>query len=326
MSRDTAKSRTGWIFDPLFLEHNAQRSHPESPDRLRAITSAVTDAGLMPKLNTAEFQEASDKELQWVHRSAYLESLQAAEGQYWDSDTFVGPNSPTIARRAAGGILTATGKVWSGEWANAFCAVRPPGHHAPANRAMGFCLLNNVAVAAANLRAADPEVRVMILDWDVHHGNGTQEIFYNSPDVLYASLHQFPFYPGSGGADEIGRDAGKGYTINKPLAAGSGDQEFLDAIDAIIDEANTRFRPDLIILSAGFDAHHADPLGGLKVTTECFATATKRVTDYAAAACRGRLVSVLEGGYDLTALGESVAVHIDRLITAGLQHPRENPQ
>jgi acetoin utilization deacetylase AcuC-like enzyme len=234
-----------------------------------------------------------------------------------DPDTYVGHGSPQIARLAAGGVLAAAQLVWKGELANAFCAVRPPGHHALPGRAMGFCLLNNIAIAAAGLIADAPDARVLILDWDVHHGNGTQAIFYETPQVLYASMHQYPFYPGSGGADETGRGAGEGYTVNVPLRAGSGDNEFLAAIDFILSDHAGRFAPDMILISAGFDAHHDDPLGGLAVSTSGFIEATRRVCAFASNICCGRIVSVLEGGYNLArrgGLADSVLGHVTELV------------
>lgn len=307
-------SGTAWVFSPEFLEHNSGLSHPECPARLSSILSHLIQKGLTQKLRALEAIPVTDDELSKAHTRRHIATLSRSEEKWFDPDTFCGSGTPRIARLAAGAVLAATRAVMNGEFRNAFCAVRPPGHHATAERAMGFCYFNNVAVAAANVVASNPSLRVLILDWDVHHGNGTQAIFYESDAVLYASTHQYPFYPGTGAANETGRGAGRGYTINKPLAAGAGDREFLDAISSILDESLAMMTPDLIMISAGFDAHRADPLAGLNVSVEGFSEATRRVCAFADAHCQGRLVSLLEGGYNLDALGDSVATHVAVLV------------
>lgn len=314
MARPEHNSSTGWVFDEEFLRHNADLDHPECADRLRAILRRLTDDGLLDRVETLSYPAATEEEITQVHTREYIGRLAQAEGQYWDPDTFVGPGSPGIARLAAGGVMAATRAVWRGELANAFCAVRPPGHHALADRAMGFCLLNNVAVAAADILAREPGAKVLILDWDVHHGNGTQAIFYESAQVMYASMHQYPFYPGSGAASETGRGKGEGFTVNRPLAAGSGEEEFLAALADILDGPAHRFDPDLLLVSAGFDAHADDPLANLRVTTGGFVLATRRVCAFAREHCGGKVVSVLEGGYDLDSLADSAAAHLRVLI------------
>jgi acetoin utilization deacetylase AcuC-like enzyme len=314
-------SGTAWVFSPDFLEHNSGLNHPECPERLTAILSRLAGSDLIPKMIALEVVPATDDELAKAHTRRHMDTLSRSEEKWFDPDTFCGEGTPQIARLAAGAVLNATRAVMDGEFRNAFCAVRPPGHHATAERAMGFCFFNNVAVAAANIVASNPDLRVLILDWDVHHGNGTQAIFYESNSVLYASTHQYPFYPGTGAANETGRGAGRGYTINKPVAAGAGDREFLDAISSILDETLALMKPDLIMISAGFDAHHADPLASLNVSVEGFSEATRRVCAFADAHCQGRIVSVLEGGYNLDALGDSVAAHVAVLVEMSKGNP-----
>jgi acetoin utilization deacetylase AcuC-like enzyme len=316
-----AATGTGLVFHPDFLRHNDALAHPESPLRLTAIAERLASDGLTTQLRSVAAMEADDGELERVHTRRYLDQLASAGGHQLDPDTYCGPDTPRIARLAAGGVLAATRAVMRGDLANAFCAVRPPGHHALADRAMGFCFINNAAVAAADVVANDPSATVLILDWDVHHGNGTQAIFYESSSILYASTHQYPFYPGTGSASETGRGAGRGFTINKPLWAGSGDREFLDAISQILDESAGKIHPALVIISAGFDAHRDDPLAMLEVTVDGFVRATHRVCEYAREICGGRVVSVLEGGYNLTALAESVAAHVTVLLDAGTTTP-----
>ncbi len=229
-------------------------------------------------------------------------------------DTPISESSYTVAVAAVGGVLAAVDAVLAGEVRNAFCAVRPPGHHATRDRAMGFCLLNNVAIATRYIQQKHKLPKVLIVDWDVHHGNGTQEIFYNDPDVFYFSVHQYPFYPGTGSADERGAGQGEGFTLNVPLPAGSGDREFQQALSEKLVPAARQFQPDFVLISAGFDAHQNDLLGGMRVTTEGFAELTRIVKQMAEEHCQGRLVSVLEGGYHLDSLAASVEAHLRNLM------------
>lgn len=306
---------TGWVFDPAFLRHNADITHPERPARLAAIVESLDRRQFLESMSPILHDPVSEDDLQRVHPQAHIATVESARGQYLDPDTFVSEESPEIARLAAGAVVAAARMVWRGELANAFCAVRPPGHHALAERAMGFCLYNNIAIAAEALRHDTPGTKVLILDWDVHHGNGTQAIFYENPDVFYASLHQYPFYPGTGSTAETGRGEGKGTTANFPLPSGAGDDQFLGAIQTMLDNHATAFKPDIVLISAGFDAHRSDPLGGLNVTTEAYAEATRLVCNFARENCTGRVVSILEGGYDLSALADSVSAHVLELIT-----------
>jgi acetoin utilization deacetylase AcuC-like enzyme len=224
------------------------------------------------------------------------------------------PKSFDAALRAAGAAIYAVDQVMSGAAGNAFCAVRPPGHHALRNKAMGFCLFNNVAIAARYVQKKHGLAKVLIVDWDVHHGNGTQAAFYDDPTVLYFGVHQWPFYPGTGAADEKGEGRGLGTTVNVPLPAGSGDREFQRAFEEALEPAARAFRPDFVLISAGFDAHEGDTLGRMKVSTEGYARLTRIVRRIADPSARGRIVSVLEGGYNLDALAASVEAHLRALM------------
>lgn len=246
-----------------------------------------------------------------VHLSR-LERLQPGTGIVRiDADTLMSSESYRVAKLAVEGTLAAADGIITGQFTNAFCAVRPPGHHAEANRAMGFCLLNNVAIAARYLQHRHGLKKIMIIDWDVHHGNGTQHIFEEDPTVFYFSVHQFPLYPGTGRADEHGRGAGEGYTLNCPLPPGKGDDEYMTVFEKSLRPAVEVFRPDFILISAGFDAHRDDPLANMGVTEEGFGEMTRRVKDWARVHCHGRLLSCLEGGYNLGALARSVERHLN---------------
>jgi acetoin utilization deacetylase AcuC-like enzyme len=243
--------------------------------------------------------------------------LAAAGGGRLDPDTVVSGRSDEVALHAAGAAVEAVDHVLSGHHTRALGLVRPPGHHAGHARAMGFCLFNNIAIAAAHARAAHDVERVLIVDWDVHHGNGTQDIFYGDGQVGFYSAHRSPFYPGTGAASETGGGAGLGKTFNLPLQFGIGRKDYREAFANVLSDALARCRPELILVSAGFDAHRADPIGSLGLETDDFAALTKLLVDAADQSCGGRLVSLLEGGYDLAALAESVAAHLETLLAAG---------
>ena len=313
-------SSSGLVVDPCFEEHDTGPGHPERPERLRHVRRALSEAGLTAAFEPCPTLLAEDGWILGVHDEAHLEKVErtcrAAPSGLLDADTTVCRESARIARLAAGSLVALCGKVARGEWANGFAAVRPPGHHAERDRAMGFCLFNNVAVAANWLRARAGLSRVAIVDWDVHHGNGTQQIFEESADVFYASVHQSPLYPGTGEGGERGRGAGEGATLNCPLPPGSGDAEFLGALKERIAPALLDFDPDFLLISAGFDAHVDDPLANLEVTTPAYAEATRILLDVAERRCQGRLVSVLEGGYQLDALGASVVGHAQALLAS----------
>lgn len=253
-----------------------------------------------------------------VHRPTHVQRIREripASGQaYLDPDTPVSPFSYQAAQLAIEGVLTAADRVMSGSVSNAFCAVRPPGHHAESNRAMGFCLFNNVAVCARYLQMQYGLKKIAIIDWDVHHGNGTQQIFYEDPTVLYFSIHQFPFYPGTGAEDEVGAGAGKGYTVNCPLPPGKGDDEYVSIFEKVLIPTLKSFGPEFILISAGFDAHREDPLANMRVTEAGFGELTRLVKSCADHLCQGRIVSCLEGGYNLGALARSVEQHLITLM------------
>ncbi len=310
-------SRTGFIYDEIYLKHKTGPSHPESPKRLESIVARVNKLlGTDTSLKLIK-PETPDNVAQWItaiHTPQYVERVRRScrEGiEYLDStDTPVSYESYDVALAAVGGVLTAIDKVMAGEVSNAFCAIRPPGHHALKDRAMGFCLFNNVAIAARYIQKKYKLSKILIVDWDVHHGNGTQDAFYDDPTVLYFSTHQYPFYPGTGSKDEKGIGKGLGYTINVPFPAGTGDKEYKRVFDEILRPKALEFDPDFVLISAGFDAHKDDPLGGMNITAQGFGELTKIVKDIADNCCNGRIVSVLEGGYDLDGLADSVEMVI----------------
>jgi acetoin utilization deacetylase AcuC-like enzyme len=286
---------------PRFASHVTPPGHPERLERAEVFTE-VARAFAARGGAVIEPRAATREELARVHAAGYLDALAATSGRavMLDPDTFTSPASHDVASRAAGAAIEAALHSWrTGEAALAL--VRPPGHHAEPDRAMGFCLYNNVAVAAASLRAAGA-ARVAIVDFDVHHGNGTQAAFYSDPTVYYASSHQFPYYPGTGAAGDVGEGPGRGFTLNVPMAAGARDADFLRVYDQTILPAIEAFRPDVLLVSAGYDAHELDPLAGMRVSTDGFAQLVRRLKEVAAAACGGRIALVTEGGYDLAAL------------------------
>ena len=296
------------------LGHDMGEGHPERPDRLRAGAAALS-GDAFAALRRAEAPEATREALCRVHPERYVAALLGAQpraGQLLriDADTAIGFGTTAAALRGAGGAVLAVDEVLEGRADNAFVAMRPPGHHAERSTAMGFCFFNNAAVAARHARAVHGAGRVAILDWDVHHGNGTQEVFWDDPDVMYCSTHQMPLFPGTGARSERGdHDT----IVNAPLRAGDGTEAFRSALDELILPRIAAFRPDLVIVSAGFDAHRRDPLGQVELDEADFAWATRRVMDLTG----GRLVSLLEGGYDLQGLGRSVAAHVAALMGTG---------
>ncbi len=300
-----ADPRLALIRDPRFREHSGPRGHPERPARLDAIDQAL--APLAGRFLELEPRPADDEEILRVHDPLHLARLRAVEGRraQLDPDTYTSARSLEIARLAAGSTIELARRVARGEVSRGFALVRPPGHHAERNAPMGFCLLNQIALAARALQE-DGVDRVCVLDFDVHHGNGTQHVFEGERDVLFVSLHQFPFYPGTGALEERGHGEGLGATVNLPLPAGAGDPEYLAVFDALVAPLLLEFRPELLLVSAGFDAHERDPLASMRVSTAGFAGMAARLRALADEVCGGRMVLSLEGGYDLEALGASV--------------------
>jgi len=307
--------RTGIVIDSRYEAHDPGPGHPERPARLAALRAALDRcdrAGLV----RVEARAATDEDLVLVHDPGYLGEVAASanhERFAFDADTWVSPASHETARLAAGGVLALVDAVMAGEVDNGLACVRPPGHHAEAGQAMGFCLFNNVAVAARHLQRRHALKRVMIVDWDVHHGNGTQHLFDDDPEVLYLSLHQYPFYPGTGSLREVGRGRGVGATVNLPLPAGCGDAEYLRLFESVVTPVCRRFSPQFALVSAGFDAHHRDPLGGMRMTEEGFGAICRVLLRAVAEVAGGRCVLALEGGYDLPALTASVLRVVDEL-------------
>jgi len=312
--------KTGLVYDPRYLDHDMGTGHPESPDRLHAIMQQLERSGTAAHLTRIEPREAEDEWITQIHKPSYIAMLKAhtpANGRVsLDPDTLMSHGSLAAAYLAAGGALAAVDAIVSRQVEHVFCAVRPPGHHAEAGRAMGFCLFNNVAIAARYVQKKHGLKRVLIVDWDVHHGNGTQHSFEDDSSVLFFSTHQYPYYPGTGRESERGRGAGEGFTINVPMEAGEGNDEYRAVFWKSLVPAADAFKPEFVIVSAGFDAHKDDPLASMKLTEEGYADLTGIVTGIAKRHAGGRMLSSLEGGYNLTALATSVDRHIQALLAA----------
>ena len=310
--------RTGFLYDEIYLRHHTGAGHPERPERLTAIVERLRQKGLLAELIALKPVAASTNWVTTVHSPEYVErvrqSCRAGIGYVDTPDAPASADSYEVALAAVGGVQSAIDAVMAGTVNNAFCAIRPPGHHALKDGAMGFCLFNNVAIAARYIQRQHKLPKVLIVDWDVHHGNGTQAAFYEDPTVFYFSTHQSPFYPGSGDAAERGRAKGLGFTCNVPLPAGCGDAEYRQAFQEKLKPAAAAFKPDFVLISAGFDAAQGDLLGQMKLTPQGYAELTRIVKEIAAQYSGGRLVSVLEGGYNLDALAASVEAHVRALM------------
>jgi acetoin utilization deacetylase AcuC-like enzyme len=313
-SQDVKSGTTLLISHPACLEHNMGEGHPERPDRMRAIERAL-EAEAFQLLARDVAPLANDASIARVHPQAYIEAIREAAPKQGrvalDGDTSMSPGTLEAALRAAGGAVFAVDEVMGGKARNAFVSTRPPGHHAEVATPMGFCFFNNAAIAARHAQQAHGAERVAIMDFDVHHGNGTQHIFWDDPTVLYASTHQMPHYPGTGAVGERGEH---NQIVNAPLRAGDGGEAFREAMESTILPRLEAFAPDLVIISAGFDAHRRDPLGNLNLVETDFAWATRELMDIARSHARERVVSVLEGGYDLEGLSRSVAAHVTALM------------
>lgn len=301
-------AEVGIVKDERYLLHD-MGYHPESPDRLRVIYQTLSEKAMEGRFFDIPARSATKEEIETVHASSYVDQVAETAGKPYarlDPDTSTCPASYDAALWAAGGLLEAIDAVVERKADGAFALVRPPGHHAERARAMGFCLFNNVAIGARHAQNRHGLNRILIVDWDLHHGNGTQNAFYGEKGVLYFSTHQYPFYPGTGAANEIGSGEGEGYTVNIPLSTGCGDSEYANIFNHVLKPIAIAYQPQLVLVSAGFDIHHRDPLGGMTVTATGFARLMNILKDIARSTCSGRISVTLEGGYDLTALSESV--------------------
>ncbi len=310
-------SGTSILIDPIYREHLVGCDHPERPERFDAVVEGLQRAGLLDRLGRVDRRMATEEELLLCHTREYLRTarrdVEAGQSHLSTGDTDITGNSWEIAVMAVGGALNAVDAVMTGAARNAFCAVRPPGHHATPSRGMGFCLLNNVAIAARYAQRQHGVERVLIVDWDVHHGNGTQDTFYTDPTVFYFSTHQWPLYPGTGREDETGAGAGEGTTLNFPFPAGAGRHEVLGAVENSLVPAMGRFGPGLVLISAGFDSRVGDLLGRFTLTDRDFRDLTLVVMAIAERHAGGRVVSLLEGGYTLSGLASAAAAHVQAL-------------
>ena len=308
--------KAGLVYDPIYLEHDTG-DHVENSRRLVDAMSYLKETGIKEKLISLPARPALLEELEMIHAPEYISHVnsKAENGGGWlDPDTVMSLKSYEAALYATGGLLVAVEGVMKKEVDNAFAVVRPPGHHAVQSRAMGFCIFNNVAIAAKFALSKFSLKRILIADFDVHHGNGTQDAFYGDPKVLYFSIHQYPFYPGTGWMDETGTGEGEGTTVNFPMAAGWGDEEYLRAFNEVLVPIARRFQPRLILVSAGFDAHWADQLAMMRVTVKGFAQMAMILKELAAELCQGRLVFTLEGGYNLRVVASSTKAVFDVLL------------
>lgn len=306
--------KTGIVREDIYMEHVMDYYHPESPERLKRIYAMLDEIG-QTHIERIPAREATHEELAYVHDLSYIQSISATKGKSvrLDPDTSTSPKSYEAALKAAGGLLSLIDAVMEGKIDNGFALIRPPGHHAEKNRAMGFCLFNNIAVGARYLEKKYGLKRIIIVDFDLHHGNGTQHSFYRDATVLYFSTHQYPYYPGTGWIDETGEGEGRGYTVNVPFSYGMDDDDYIYAFKEVLVPVSDMYKPEIILVSAGFDAHYNDPLGGMRVTEKGYAMMTRIMLDIAKRHCNGRIIYALEGGYGLDGLTSSVKAVIQEL-------------
>jgi len=306
--------KTGIVREDIYMEHVMDYYHPESPERLKRIYSMLDEIGSSDMVRIPA-RSATHEEIGFVHDTRYIESIHATKGKSvrLDPDTSTSPKSYEAACMAAGGFMSLIDAAMKGEIDNGFALVRPPGHHAERSRAMGFCLFNNVAIGARYLEKKYNLKRIVIVDFDLHHGNGTQHAFYRDNTVLYFSTHQYPYYPGTGWIEETGEGDGRGYTVNVPFSYGMDDDDYMFAFKEVLAPIVDMYKPEIILVSAGFDAHYNDPLGGMRVTEKGYAMMTKAMMDMAKKHCNGRILYVLEGGYGLDGITNSVKAVIKEL-------------
>ncbi len=317
-SRETAAPKVGLVYHPTYLEHETAPGHPERPARLTAIIKGLEESGLYAELVKIDPRPAPEEWVGTVHTAEYMKRAKAscARGlDYLDTpDVSISAKSYDVALLAAGAGLAALDAVVGGKVSAVFCAVRPPGHHAMPDEALGFCIFNNIAIAARYAQKEHGLKRVLLVDFDVHHGNSTEAVFYADGSVLHFGIHRYPFYPGTGGAGNEGQGAGLGCNINVPLPAGADIHAYREAFANRLKPAALEFKPDIVLISAGFDAHRDDPLGGMMLTSNDYGELTGMIREIAEECCAGRLVSFLEGGYDLDVLAEAATAHVKALI------------
>ena len=323
--------KVGLVYDPIYLAHDTG-SHVENSQRLVSTISYLRENGILNELSLVKPEPCSEDDLLLCHSEGHIQRVKsmAASGGWLDPDTITSPRSYEVATYAVGGVIEGMRSVMEGKLASAFALVRPPGHHATRTKAMGFCLFNNIAIAAQYALNNLAVSRILICDFDVHHGNSTAEAFYSDPRVLYFSTHQYPFYPGTGSMEDIGVGEGKGITVNVPLPAGCGDEEYIRVFEEILVPIAHRFKPQLFLVSAGFDPHFADPIGGMQVSVKGFSQMTRILKQLAGEFCEGRMVFSLEGGYDFRAISHSVKAIFDVLLDREFSeeedfHPQASP-
>lgn len=316
------------FFDPIFEQHETGFGHPERPERLPTSLKALEGSGLLEKAPMRSPRDATREQIELVHSPRYIDQVQRmadSGGGHLDMDTALSRESYRAAIKAAGALVESVDKCLSGDLLRTFCLVRPPGHHALPGRGMGFCLFNNVAIGARYAISRKKLEKVMIVDWDAHHGNGTQEVFYDDPSVLYVSLHQYPHYPGTGRVDETGHGKGKGYNINFPFPPGTGEEQYLEAFDRVIIPAGREFSPGLVMVSAGYDSHAGDLLCSMRLSDMSYRRMTDRLVAFAGECCNGRLVVTIEGGYNLDAMARSVVQTVAGLVGVDVPGKDEPP-